>query len=549
MENFSALGLSEALVETINQLGFETPTPIQLQAIPKLLADDTDLVGLAQTGTGKTAAFGLPLIDMVDTSTNKVQALVLAPTRELCLQIEKELQSFSTHQKSLKILSVYGGVDIQTQIRALRKGVQIVVATPGRLRDHLRRRTIDLKDLDFVVLDEADEMLNMGFKEEIDDILSNTPDEKLTWLFSATMPKEVRRIAQDYMDEPAEISVRGQEASNTDIDHQYIKVYPKARMAALMRFLDYDPDIFGLVFCRTRRETQEVAEALAQDGYNADAIHGELSQAQRDRVMNRFRTRQLQVLVATDVAARGIDVSDISHVFHFNIPDDLDFYTHRSGRTGRAGSKGISMIFAHPNDIHLLRRLEKKIKIEFTEVTIPSGTDICEKQVLNYIQDLKNVSVNKELASFLPVIMEELGDFSKEELIERMASMSFNRFLDRYKTAPDLNHEKKKKKNREFNTKMHKLFINIGQMDVDNKGQLLAFICDTSGIGGHSIGKIDMNRTHSYFDVDPDVSKMIKEQFKNVSRSGRSIRVNDGEVSTFKKKKGKKKKHAGKKRK
>jgi ATP-dependent RNA helicase DeaD len=549
MENFTALGLSEALVETIGKLGFETPTPIQTQAIPQLLSDDTDLVGLAQTGTGKTAAFGLPLIDMVDANLNKVQALVLAPTRELCLQIEKELQAFSSHEKKLKILSVYGGQDIQTQIRALRKGVHIVVATPGRLRDHLRRKTINLQDLDFVVLDEADEMLNMGFKEEIDDILSNTPDEKLTWLFSATMPKEVRRIAQEYMVDPAEVSVRGQEVSNTDIDHQYIKVYPKFRLPALMRFLDYDPDIFGLVFCRTRRDTQEVAEALVQDGYNADAIHGDLSQAQRDRVMGRFRSRQLQVLVATDVAARGIDVSDITHVFHFNIPDDLDFYTHRSGRTGRAGSKGISMIFAHPNDLHLLKRLEKKIKIEFTEVNIPSGTEICERQVLNHIQDLKQVQVNKELASFLPVIMEELGDFTKEELIERMASMSFNRFLDRYKTAPDLNQKKKKKKDREFNGKMHKLFINMGQMDVDNKGQLLAFICDTSGIGGHSVGKIDMNRTHSYFDVEPDVSKMGKERFKNVNRSGRSIRVNDGEVSTHKKKKGKKKKHAGKKRK
>jgi ATP-dependent RNA helicase DeaD len=549
MENFTALGLSEALVETIGKLGFETPTPIQTQAIPKLLSDETDLVGLAQTGTGKTAAFGLPLIDMVDTSLNKVQALILAPTRELCLQIDKELQAFSTHDKKLKILSVYGGVDIQTQIRVLRKGVHIVVATPGRLRDHLRRRTINLNDLDFVVLDEADEMLNMGFKEEIDDILSNTPDEKLTWLFSATMPREVRRIAQEYMVEPAEVSVRGQEVSNTDIDHQYIKVYPKSRLPALMRFLDFDPDIFGLVFCRTRRDTQQVAETLVQDGYNADAIHGDLSQAQRDRVMGRFRSRQLQVLVATDVAARGIDVSDITHVFHFNIPDDLDFYTHRSGRTGRAGSKGISMVLAHPNDLHLLKRLEKKIKIEFTEVNIPSGTEICEKQVLNHIQDLKQVQVNKELASFLPVIMEELGDFSKEELIERMASMSFNRFLDRYKTAPDLNHRKNKKKNREFNGKMHKLFINMGQMDVDNKGQLLAFICDNSGISGDSVGKIDMNRTHSYFDVAPDVSKIVKERFKNVSKSGRSIRVYDGEVSTYKKKKGKKRKHSGKKRK
>ncbi len=541
MSNFSALGLSEALVETISGLGFETPTPIQSQTIPKLLEDETDLVGLAQTGTGKTAAFGLPLIDKVDTRLNKVQALVLAPTRELCLQISKELTAFSAHKPDMKMLAIYGGVDIQTQFRALKKGVHIVVATPGRLRDHLRRKTIDLMQIDFVVLDEADEMLNMGFKEEIDDILSNTSEEKLTWLFSATMPAEVRRIAEDYMDDPLEISVRNGDISNTDIDHQYVKVFPKARQEALKRFLDYDPDIFGLVFCRTRRDCKEVADALVEDGYNADALHGDLNQTQRDRVMSRFRSRQLQVLVATDVAARGIDVSDITHVFHFNIPDDLSFYTHRSGRTGRAGSKGISMIFAHPSDVHLLKRLEKKIKIQFTEVKIPSGTDICEKQVVNYIQDLKKVEIKPELAGFLPSLIEELDTFSKEDLIERMAAMSFNRFLDRYKTAPDLNHIEKKKKKRDFNEKMHKLFINMGQMDVDNKGQLLAFICDTAGIGGHSVGKIDMNRTHSYFDVEPEISRQVKERFKNVSRSGRSIRVNDGELSDLKKKKGKKK--------
>lgn len=530
------------MVETISGLGFETPTPIQSQTIPKLLVDQTDLVGLAQTGTGKTAAFGLPLIDLVDVKLNKVQALILAPTRELCLQISKDLEAFSTHKKGLKMLSIYGGVDISTQIRTLKRGVHIVVATPGRLRDHLRRKTISLTEIDFVVLDEADEMLNMGFKEEIDDILINTPEDKLTWLFSATMPSEVRRIAQDYMDEPAEISVRGKDISNTDIDHQYVKVYPKARLAALMRFLDYDPEIFGLVFCRTRKDSQEVAAALGEAGYNADAIHGDLSQGQRDRVMARFRSRQLQVLVATDVAARGIDVSDISHVFHFNIPDDLAFYTHRSGRTGRAGSKGISLVLAHPNDMHLLNKLERKIKINFTEVKIPSGIDICEKQVLNYIRDLKQVKINPELVHFLPVINEELIELSREELIEKMAAMSFNRFLDRYRSAPDLNASKKKKKKRDFNANMHKLFINVGQMDVDNKGQLLAYICDTAGIGGHSVGKIDMNRTHSYFDVESEVSKQVKERFRNASRSGRSIRVNDGDQPSFNKKKKKRKK-------
>lgn len=528
MENFTELGLSDSLVSTISELGFVTPTPIQSKAIPQLLAEESDVVGLAQTGTGKTAAFGLPLIDLVDTEHKVPQALILAPTRELCLQIKNELSLFSTHLKNLQILPVYGGTDMEGQIRALRRGVHIIVATPGRLRDMIRRKVVQLSEIEFVVLDEADEMLSMGFRDELDNILEHTPDDKLTWLFSATMSQEVRRISRQYMSDPVEISVRGKEIANVDISHQYVRIYPSDRLEALKRFLDYDSSTFGLVFCRTRRDSKVIAEELVKDGYNADAIHGDLNQSQRDRVMARFRSKQLQILVATDVAARGIDVQNITHVFHFNIPEDLAFYTHRSGRTGRAGQKGISLIFAHPNDLPLIQRLERIIKITFEESRIPTGEEICEQQMLSYIQRIKATETGEALKPFLPPIIEELEELSKEELIERMATLSFNRFAEKYRHAPDLNPRKKKK--RVFSDQMQKLFINIGHMDVESKGEFLALICDNAGISGHSIGRIEMKRTHTYFDVDKEISQQIKKRFKNMKLGGRPIRVNDGDT-------------------
>ena len=348
MNEFSILGLSKPLIDAIEELGFIQPTPIQSKAIPELLQNDTDLVGLAQTGTGKTAAFGLPLVELVETSERHTQALILAPTRELCLQIANELKQFGKHFPLLKIVEVYGGADIGRQIREVKKGAQIIVATPGRLRDMINRRAVNLNQVEYVVLDEADEMLNMGFKQEIDDILDNTPEDKLTWLFSATMPEDVRRISLNYMSNPLELNVGSKNTANDDIDHQYVVTRPSERYEVLRRYLDFDSEIFALVFCRTRGDSKELADQLARDGYNADALHGDLNQAQRDRVMDGFRTGRLRVLIATDVAARGIDVNDITHVFHFNIPEDRAFYTHRSCRTGRAGKKGISLVLCHP---------------------------------------------------------------------------------------------------------------------------------------------------------------------------------------------------------
>jgi ATP-dependent RNA helicase DeaD len=538
-------------VDTITEMGFENPTPIQTKAIPRLLEDESDMVGLAQTGTGKTAAFGLPLIDLVDTRSRQVQALVLAPTRELCLQITNEFHQFSKHKRDLKTVAVYGGADIVGQIKAIRKGVQIIVATPGRLRDMIRRKVVDLTEINYLVLDEADEMLNMGFKEEIDDILQNTPEEKLTWLFSATMPPELRRISMEYMTDPIEMSVRGKEIANSDIDHQFVLSYPRDRGEVLKRFLDVDPNLFGLVFCRTRNDCRDLAAHLTTSGYNADALHGDLNQAQRDRVMARFRTRQLQLLVATDVAARGIDVNDITHVFHFNIPDDLSFYTHRAGRTARAGKKGISMVFAHPREDRLLRQLERRLRIQFSEARIPTADDIIQKQLFHYFEEVKDVKPNEALEEYLPSILLELDELNKEQLIERVAALSFNHFFEKYQYAEDLNLYRKKKRDDRNSGKKHKLFVNVGFMDVAGKGEFISLICNQVGIRGESIGRIELKRSFAYFDVDERVVEKVKKAFQDFFLEGRSIRVNDGQPHSGggkKKKGGKKHKKKGGKR-
>lgn len=554
MESFLDLGLSQPLVDTITAMGYETPTPIQSKAIPRLLEDETDLVGLAQTGTGKTAAFGLPLIDLVDTDKRVVQALVLAPTRELCLQITNEFHQFSKHKRDLKTVAVYGGADIVGQIKAIKKGVHIVIATPGRLRDMIRRKVVDLTNIGYLVLDEADEMLNMGFKEEIDDILQSTPEEKLTWLFSATMPPELRRISMQYMTDPIELSVRGKEIANSDIEHQYVVCYPRDRSEALKRFLDVDPNLFGLVFCRTRNDCRDLAEHLTSTGYNADALHGDLNQSQRDRVMGRFRSGQLQLLVATDVAARGIDVNDITHVFHFNIPDDLSFYTHRAGRTARAGKEGISLIFAHPRETRVLQQLEHRLRIRFKEVRIPAADDIIQKQLLHYFEELKEVKPNDALEDYLPVILLELDDLSKDQIIERVAGLSFNHFFEKYQFAEDLNLQRKRTSRIEPSAaggQKHKLFINVGFMDVAGKGEFISLICNQVGIRGESIGKIELKRSFAYFDVDERMVEKVKSSFQDFYLEGRSIRVNDGQpgmdtgAGDDKKKKGKKHKKKG----
>lgn len=530
MNQFSELGLSQPIVDAIAEMGFEEPTPIQKQIIPKLLEEETDVVGLAQTGTGKTAAFGLPLIELVEEDDPCIQALVLAPTRELCLQVATELGAFGKKIKQLRITAVYGGTDISRQIRELKRGTHILVATPGRLRDLINRKAVDLSELSFLVLDEADEMLNMGFKEEIDDILKSTPEDKLTWLFSATMPPEVRRIASDYMFEPLEVSAGNPNTTNANIDHQYVMVRRHQKYPVLRRFLDYDPDCFALVFTRTRRDAQELAEQLAKDGYHADALHGDMSQAQRDNVMQRFRDQRLQILVATDVAARGIDVQEISHVFHYNIPDDLAFYTHRSGRTGRAGNEGISLVIANPKDRSNLRNVERRLKIDFSEAHIPTGDAICARRLLHEVRNLKETTIKEEIEEFVPGVEEELESLSREDLIRKITALTFQGKLNEYLNAPDFNKKggssRQDRQDHRSGSPMERLFINVGQIDLNGKGEFLRLICNEAQINGSAIGRIDFRAKHTFFDVEADVAETVIQRLGNAELEGRSIRVN-----------------------
>ncbi len=527
MKSFESLGLSGGLVESVRQIGFEIPTPIQEQAIPALLSGDRDFVGLAQTGTGKTAAFGLPLLELVNDKVSSTQALVLAPTRELGLQITSDLENFSEKFKSFNIVAVYGGASISEQIRKVKKGAQIVVATPGRLIDLIDRKAINLGTIKYVVLDEADEMLNMGFKEDLDKILSYTPDDKNTWLFSATMPREVRAIMKNYMTDPFELTVGEKNTGNVNIDHQYVIVSEKDRYLALKRILDYNPDIFGLIFCRTRIDTQKVAEMLMKDGYNADALHGDLTQQQRDRVMMKFRDRSLQILVATDVAARGIDVEDITHVIHLNIPDEMEFYTHRSGRTARAGKKGVSIAMISKKELGKVKQIEKTLKSPFTKMLIPTGPDVCQKQLLSLMHRVREVKVNDdEIGEFLPQVFEELNDLSKEEIIKRFASIEFNRFLDYYRNAPDLNIDAQRGAgSSDKYPSGTRFFINVGKMDGVDVSRLLELVDDFAGVGKKDIGRIDLKGAYSFFEVDNSKAEEIIKGLSGITYKGRPVRV------------------------
>ena len=416
---FEELGLKSEVLKSLQELGFEAPTPIQQKAIPHLLGEHSDFVGLAQTGTGKTAAFGLPLINNIEEHANQPQGLIICPTRELCLQISRDLETYSKYVK-LNIVAVYGGTDIRRQISDIKRGAAIIVATPGRLMDLIQRKAVSLSNVEYVVLDEADEMLNMGFKEDIDSILESTPERKNVWLFSATMPAEVARIAKTYMTDPFEVSIGHKNQSNENIDHIYYVVKEKDRYSAVKRLIDFNPEIYGLIFCRTRQETGSVAEKLAKEGYNAEPLHGDLSQAQRDRVMDRFRKKDLQILVATDVAARGLDVSGLTHVIHMNIPDELPFYTHRSGRTGRAGEKGVSIALVTNRDAYKIRNIESLSKIHFRPFPVPSGQEVCQQQLLELLRRVKEVELNDdELDTFLPDVLHFLKDMSREDLIKR----------------------------------------------------------------------------------------------------------------------------------
>lgn len=528
MHSFHALGLPGEIVEAVNKLGFEEPTPVQKETIPLLLKGNSDVVALAQTGTGKTAAFGLPLITLVDEHDRRTTGLVLAPTRELCLQITKDLENFSGSFKALNIVPVYGGASITEQIRRIKKGAQVIVATPGRLMDLIGRRVVTLRDLRFVILDEADEMLNMGFKDDIDHILADTPDEKNVWLFSATMPREVRQIAQIYMRDPEEVTVGQKNQGNLNIDHQYMLVDDRDRYAALKRFIDYNYDIFAVVFCRTKADTQRIAEHLLRDGYNADALHGDLTQQQRDKVMASFRARTLQLLVATDVAARGIDVSNITHVIHMNLPDEIEFYTHRSGRTARAGKKGISLALVTRKELSKIRQIEKVIQNRFTRKPVPTGTEVCEKRVLDIVHRLHDASFDDaDLSRFLPSVYEALSDLSKEEIIKRFTALEFNHFLDYYRDAKDLNvSEKQFEGGREGRyITGDRLFINLGKMDGLDAGKLLALICDRANVGRERIGKIDLKGAYSFFETDKDYTRTIRDHLHGFDYRGRMVRI------------------------
>lgn len=527
MKTFQSLGLSKGLTDAVQVIGFETPTPIQEKAIPLLLTGDRDFIGLAQTGTGKTAAFGLPLLELVDENSKDTQALVLAPTRELGLQIVSDLENYTERFKKINIVAVYGGASISEQIRKVKRGAQIIVATPGRLIDLLGKKAVNLATIKYVVLDEADEMLNMGFKEDIDEILSKTPDTKITWLFSATMPKEVRAIARNYMSDPQEITVGDKNTGNVNIEHQYVVIQERDKYSALKRILDYTPEIFGLIFCRTRIDTQRVAENLMKDGYNADALHGDLNQAQRDRVMMKFRQRSVQILVATDVAARGIDVENITHVIHMNIPDEMEFYTHRSGRTARAGKKGISIAMVSNREVGKIRQIEKTLKSTFIRIPVPTGQEVCQKQLLALMHKVHEVKVNeKEIGEFLPAVYEELKDLTKDELIKRFASLEFNRFLDYYRNAPDLNGDAKgTERGTERYSTGDRYFINLGKMDDLDVSTLLELLDDCCGVTKKSIGKIDLKGAYSFFEVDKDKSADILKGFQGIEFAGRAVRV------------------------
>ncbi|MEI8193889.1 MAG: DEAD/DEAH box helicase [Flavobacteriia bacterium] len=531
---FEALGLRVEVLKSLNDLGFSVPTPIQEKAIPHLMKEKSDFVGLAQTGTGKTAAFGLPLISNIIDKNQLPQGLILCPTRELCLQISKDLIQFSKYL-DITILPIYGGVDIRKQMTEVKRGVEVIVATPGRLMDLINRRVISLKTIRYVVLDEADEMLNMGFKEDIDSILESTPAEKNVWLFSATMPKEVANIAAKYMHDPFEVSIGHKNQSNENIQHTYYQIREKDRYAALKRLIDFNPDIYGLIFCRTRTETANVAQKLSGDGYNAEPLHGDLSQAMRDMVMNRFRKKEVQLLIATDVAARGLDVDSISHVIHYNLPDDIENYTHRSGRTARAGKTGESLVLLTPKEAFKVKAIERQIRMEFTKGVVPDPEEICRIQLSKLVSKVISTNVReKDIAPFLPTAIESFEGMSKEEVIKLFISAEFNRFIEYYERAGDLNSNEKDTrsgKSESFGSKRGndsnktRFFVNIGKRDGLNVGGLLRVVCDSTGLKSNNVGRIDIMASFAFFDTDTEYADKVISKLNGVEYEGHKVSV------------------------
>jgi len=523
---FSELPLDPNILKGIEALGFTTPTPVQQESIPLLIQENRDLIGLAQTGTGKTAAFGLPMIHKIDVNKKIVQGLVIAPTRELCVQISNDFKDYSTFVKGLSIATIYGGASMDKQSREIRSGAQIVVATPGRLMDMMKRKMIKINHVSYVVLDEADEMLNMGFKEDIDGILSHTPDEKSTWLFSATMPRDVEKISKSYMNDPMEITVGNKNVGAKNIHHVYYNVPERDRYKAVKRILDFNPNIYGLIFCRTRRTTQDVADKLLKEGYNAAPLHGDLSQMQRDKAMDKFRDKTLQILVATDVAARGIDVNDISHVINYHLPDEVESYTHRSGRTARAGKKGVSIAIVSNKDQNKVFQIEKKIKIKFDEGKLPSGKEICEQQLVGYVEKIKSVKINEdEIADLIPSIINSFEEYSKEELIKRMIGIEFNQLLKYYENSRDIVKDKGSKGPRVKSDDHQRFFINLGLNKGLNKGGLLRLICSNTNIDSKNIGALDLFNEFSFFEVDKKLSNEIIDNLKDKEYDGKTFLV------------------------
>ncbi len=540
MNKFEQLGLSESLLKAIKDLGFENPSEVQEKAIPLLLEKDTDLVALAQTGTGKTAAFGFPVIQKIDADNRNTQALILSPTRELCLQIANELKNYSKYEKGINVVAVYGGASITEQAREIKRGAQIIVATPGRMQDMINRGLVNITQINYCILDEADEMLNMGFYDDIVNILSTTPDEKSTWLFSATMPAEVARIGKQFMSNPEEITVGTKNSGSATVSHEFYLVNARDRYEALKRLADANPDIFSVVFCRTKRDTQAIAEKLIEDGYSAAALHGDLSQAQRDGVMKSFRGRQIQMLVATDVAARGIDVDNVTHVVNYQLPDEIETYNHRSGRTGRAGKLGTSIVIVTKSELRKISSIERIIKQKFEEKTIPSGIEICEIQLLHLANKIKDTEVDHEIDNYLPAINDVLEGLSKEELIKKMVSVEFNRFINYYKKTRDISTSGSERRERgddrapreNNNGGATRYFVNIGSRDNFDWMTLKDYLKETLELGRDDVFKVDVKEGFSFFNTDAEHTERVMEVLNNVQLEGRRINVeiskNDG---------------------
>jgi ATP-dependent RNA helicase DeaD len=559
MMTFEGLGLDAKLVQATDALGYKIPTPIQEQAIPVLLSGTKDLVGLAQTGTGKTAAYGLPLLQLLSAEHKFPQALVVCPTRELCLQIVGEVELFKKFIPGMHVVAVYGGASIGMQIRDLKRGVQIVVATPGRLIDLIERKAINLEQIKYVVLDEADEMLNMGFQDDIEFILQNTPKREATWLFSATMPPEIRRVSRKYMKDPKEITVGKVNTANKNIDHQYYITAAHHRYETLKRIIDFNPGIYGIIFTRTKVDAQNIAEKLTREGYDIDALHGDLTQQQRDKVMGEFRERTLQILIATDVAARGIDVVGITHVINYELPDDLEVYTHRSGRTGRAGNTGICLSIIHSRESSKLRQIERMVQAPFHKLEIPDGKDVCRKQFFHFMDKLLLTDISHGgYESYVPMLAEKFADISKEEVLKRVAASEFDRFLKYYENAEDLNVRERVReyksdgtiaprtrerrdpeaaggrnfrdtRGRDFNVKgdYMKLFVNLGTKDGFYKASFLQFILDMSDLRKEVLGRIDMKEMNSWIEIDRNAASQMIRSIDGKNYKGRRIRMND----------------------